>query len=229
MLSSVAAFAVAPGDGIENSKHDFSDYGGGVSICMFCHTPHRAISTKLLWNHTLSQSNFSWDVPATTAGTSFPSFSGDSYTGPTSRCLSCHDGTVAVGDIGWYQGGKPATVYNLRLTGAYNIAPEGNLAGNHPTAMPIPFGNQPNTYNGVSTGPHAYLDEWQADPQQLGIRLFNDDGAGEITAGAVPGKSGIECSSCHDPHNKKSVERRFLRGSMKGNDQSYLCLKCHRK
>ena len=118
-LVSANAFA-APGDGIEGSEHDFSGIGSPpTGLCTFCHTPHKAQTTALLWNHTLSSNSFSWDDPATTGGTDYPSFSGDSYKGPTAKCLSCHDGSVAVGDIGWWNGGEPSSpLLNTVLTGA---------------------------------------------------------------------------------------------------------------
>lgn len=42
-------------------------------------------------------------------------------------------------------------------------------------------------------------------------------------------KTGIECSSCHDPHNKASVDEFFLRGELKGSTSAYICLKGHIK
>jgi len=63
----------------------------------------------------------------------------------------------------------------------------------------------------------------------LNSRLFNDDGSGNISAGVVAAKTGMECSSCHDPHNKASVEDLFLRGTLKGTTTAYICLKCHIK
>ena len=224
----------AGGTGLTGTAHDFSAKGGGVGLCTFCHTPHRAITTQLLWNHTLSSSTFSWDVTKTTAGTDFPSFKGDTYTGPSAKCLSCHDGTVAVGDIAWWQEGKPVSLDNTKHAwpDTFNVGATGgvvgSMKGNHPVAMPYPFGAAANTYNGVTTGSGATLTEWQATPVTP-IRVFNDDGSGNISAGAVAGKTGIECSSCHDPHNKASVDDLFLRGKMAGNTTDYLCLKCHIK
>ena len=100
-LALVPALArAAPGDGIQGTLHDWSGAGAptfvGAGLCTFCHTPHKANSTLLLWNHTLSQNNFSWDVPETTAGTTFPTIAGQTYKGNTAKCLSCHDGSVAV-------------------------------------------------------------------------------------------------------------------------------------
>lgn len=228
-----------PGDGIAGTAHDFSNRsvtgGNGETFttgeCTFCHTPHKALQTLLLWNHTLSTNTFTWDVPATTAGTKFPSFKGDTYKGPTAKCLSCHDGSVAIGDVAWFGEGKPAAPLDTTKHGSgdvFNIGFGGNMAGNHPVAMPYPFNNAKNTYNGVTTGDPATLNEWQPTPL-LPVRIFNDDGSGNITAGAVTLKTGLECSSCHDPHNKAAVDDLFLRGKIGGNDTNYICLKCHIK
>ncbi|MEK7734167.1 MAG: cytochrome c3 family protein, partial [Pseudomonadota bacterium] len=151
---------------------------------------------------------------------------------PTAKCLSCHDGSVAVGDIAWWNGGAPIAPLDNTKHGAgdpNNVGLGGNMAGNHPVAMPFPYNNTASTYNGVTTGSGAALTEWQSDPTTLNIRLFRDDGTGNITAGPVLAKTGIECSSCHDPHNKASVDTFFLRGRLSGSDTTYLCLKCHVK
>jgi hypothetical protein len=229
----------APGDGLASTAHDFSGKsvtgGNGetftTGLCTFCHTPHKALSTLLLWNHTLSSNNFSWDVPATTAGTKFATFKGDTYKGPTAKCLSCHDGSVAIGDVAWFGEGKPAAPLDTTKHGegdTFNVGFGGNMAGNHPVAMPYPYLQAKNTYNGTTTGDGAVLNEWQNTPL-ANIRIFNDDGAGNITAGAIAAKTGIECSSCHDPHNKAAVDDLFLRGTLGGNTTDYICLKCHIK
>lgn len=236
MLVPAMAWAQAPGSGIAGTDHDFSGIGNpATGLCTFCHTPHRAISTLLLWNHTLSTQNFQWDVTQTTAGTTFPTIVGDTYTGPTAKCLSCHDGTVAVGDVAWWLEGKPGTPLDNTTHAwpdAFNVGATdgvlGSMKGNHPVAMPYPYQNVANTYNGSTTGLGAELTEWQADPTALNIRLFND-ASGAVSAGPVALKTGIECSSCHDPHNKASVEDLFLRGTLGGNTTAYICLKCHVK
>jgi len=228
----VAWAGEAPGSGIAGTAHDFTTTSSSpVGLCTFCHTPHKSISTALLWNHDLSTATFSWDIPKTTAGTDFPTFKGDTYKGATAKCLSCHDGSVAVGDIAWFQEGRPGRLDN-RTHGAgdtFNVGFGGNMAGNHPVAMPYPYQQVASTYNGVTTGSAATLTEWQSDPTTLGIRLFSDDGSGNISAGPVVAQAGLECSSCHDPHNKAAVEDLFLRGMLTGNDTSYICLKCHIK
>ena len=223
----------AAGDGIENTAHDFAGIGiPATGLCTFCHTPHKALSTLLLWNHTLSVNTFQWDATATTAGTAYPTIAGDTYKGTTAKCLSCHDGSVAVGDIGWWNGGVPANpLDNTLITGVNQVGANGDMAGNHPVAMPFPFNNAPSTYNGVSTGAGITLADWKPDPQTLGIRLFTDDGAGNIQAGATAGQTGMECSSCHDPHNGSNVQsdRYFLLGHLGGREPEYICIKCHTK
>ena len=231
--------SASPGSGILGSAHDFT--GGGVlpapsqtvGVCTYCHTPHKALSTLLLWNHTLSTNTFSWDVPATTAGTLFPTFKGDTYKGATAKCLSCHDGSVAIGDLAWFTEGKPPVLDTTKhSSGEFNIGLAGNMAGNHPVAMPYPFKNLKSTYNFVTSGNQLALNEFQADPTAISnIRLFNEDGSGNVTAGPVVNKTGMECSSCHDPHNKAAVEDLFLRGFLTGSTQAsgYICLQCHVK
>lgn len=232
----IASAQFTPGAGLAGSPHDFTGTNA-VGLCTFCHTPHRAVSTLLLWNHKLSSSTFSWDVPTTTGGTEFPTFGGETYNGPTAKCLSCHDGTVAIGDIYWWDEEAPAAPIDATThpwPEPHNVGATdgitGSMKGNHPVAMPYPYQNVANTYNGKTTGSAVTLAEWQADPQTLGIRLFNDPGSGNIIAGALPGQTGIECSSCHEPHNgAAAVGDFFLRGMPDGNTTDYICLKCHIK
>jgi hypothetical protein len=234
----------APGDGIAGTAHDFTteiNNTEAIGLCTFCHTPHRAQSTRLLWNHTLSAETYSWsDITSTTGGTPLPTFD-STWQGVSKNCLSCHDGTVAIGDVAWFQA-APKTGVNAILDHQHDdpadpalitfnsgLGGGGDMSGNHPVAHPFPYQGQASTYNGSTTGASALQSGWVADPTAGGIRLFNDAG-GEVTAGAVAGSSGIECSSCHDPHNGNGVvDVRFLRGTITGNDQNYICLKCHAK
>ena len=237
----------APGSGLSGTPHDFTPTNADpmgvntleVGVCTYCHTPHKALSTLLLWNHTLSTNTFSWDVAKTTAGTDFVAIAGGTYKGPTAKCLSCHDGSVAVGDIAWF---KEASHTGAAANNLWKVGDDGNtmlitkvqgggdMSGNHPVAMPYALGNAASTYNGSTTGTGLVLTEWVANPAAP-IRLFNDDGTGAISAGGVAGKTGIECSSCHDPHNKAANEDYFLRGKLTGSTAAsgYLCLQCHIK
>lgn len=237
---------VAAGSGLKGTSHDFSNSGNfynpivNPGICSYCHTPHHAISTLLLWNQTLSKNTFSWDVPATTAGTTFPSFAGNTYGGPTAKCLSCHDGSVAWGDFNWFNeqgewnGTKnPYAVLFIGKNSPDSVGYGGAMKGNHPVAMPYPYGGQANKYNGVTNGlntPTGDFSQFQTTPVAP-VRIYTDvNGDGKvIQVGGSAGKSGMECSSCHDPHNKINKDVYFLLGSLSGNDTDYICLKCHIK
>jgi Doubled CXXCH motif (Paired_CXXCH_1) len=257
-LASGSSWALSGGEGLAQTPHDFTPTGTGdlkvttsgtVGLCTFCHTPHKASATTLLWNHTLSGNSFSWQEATTTAGTTLPTLS-PTYRGASVKCLSCHDGSVAVGDVGWFAE-APHTGASAMLgpitnptfitatgTAAGNMgsaAAVTNLSGNHPVGIPYPLKQVANTYNGITSGSALVMTAYQADPTALtsaNIRLYQDDGAGNMTAtpAAYSGTSaGIECSSCHDPHNKQSIDDLFLRGKMVGSAQAdgYICLQCH--
>lgn len=228
-----------PGDGLADSSHDFSQTEGGVGVCAFCHTPHRALGTRLLWNHTLSSATYSWqDIDRTIGGTELPTIT-RSWTGPSKYCLSCHDGSVAIGDVNWWRSQKPGAPLDFerhQWPDEYNIGATGgilgNMSGNHPVAFPYPFQNARNTYNGVTTGENVIVSEFVADPTVVHIRLFTNPSGDLVQAGTLPGRTGIECSSCHDPHNGPTVEGDyFIRGQLTGSTlaEGYICLKCHAK
>jgi hypothetical protein len=245
------AFGQVIGGGILGTLHDFASGTGdgasymttqvggtaanSVGLCTFCHTPHSAQSTQLLWNHSMSANSFSWDAATTSGGTNYAKL-GPTYTGPTVKCLSCHDGTVAVGDVSLYKAAK-ATYNNFKITDPmFMIATGSSLKGNHPVGMPYPLNNVANTYNGITTGTNVALGDFSADPTSKNgqaIKLYNDTGttAAAIAGGAVATKSGIECSSCHDPHNKAATDDLFLRAKLAGSaaTDGYICLQCHVK
>ena len=155
-------------------------------------------------------------------------FQGDTYKGPTTKCLSCHDGLLSPVD-GWY-GASASFAYGA----GHSVSGGGNLSETHPVAMPYPINGAPSTYNYVRNGLYLASTEWVADPMATnGIRLFNDDGSGNIVAGVAPGRTGIECSSCHDVHNgPRAKDQMFLAGLIGGSDHGpggYLCAQCHLK
>lgn len=259
-LAPALSWAMRGGEGLSGTAHDFTATGTGdfhvnsaaVGLCTYCHTPQRA-GVRMGWNHAASPNTFRWDVAATSAGTPLPAISGALYKGTSARCLSCHDGSVAIGDIAVFDGGPADAVVaadaglpagtDARMTqfaGRYQVGVGGGLSGNHPVGVPYPLGRVPNFYNGVSNGQYHGVfaaNEWQANPAAsttAAIRLYQDDGAGNISAmapGAVTMNAGIECSSCHDPHNRASVDAMFLRGKLAGRSQAdgYLCQQCHNK
>ncbi|OIQ63868.1 doubled CXXCH motif (paired_CXXCH_1) [mine drainage metagenome] len=108
------------------------------------------------------------------------------------------------------------------------------MTGVHPIAVPYPYNNAINTYNGIVTGAGVNLSDFVANPHAptaKAVKLYTDDGSGNVSAGPVSAKSGIECTSCHDPHNKQVQDKLFLRGKLAGSTAAsgYLCLQCHIK
>lgn len=266
MLPALAMASVG-GSGMLGGRHDFASATSKflykqqvagvpnatpntVGLCSFCHTPHSASSTALLWNRAAPTQGYTWaDAPTTTGGTTLGI--AQTYVGPTAKCLSCHDGAVAVGDVGNYMGqsNSGASSFNTykvgdrAAEGVGDTAPHvtkkvgagGIMNGTHPVGVPYPYGQASNTYNARATGSAVVLTDYVAAPAvsaagASGVKLYNDTGTA-IVAGAVAGTTGIECSTCHDVHNKQSVDDNMLRGKQAGSSKAdgYLCLQCHAK
>ena len=255
------ALAATPAAGLLGTAHDFSSAASSVlgtqymvrstlstsyqtstantvGLCTYCHTPHSALQTALLWNHKPSTNpKFTWDDATTTGGTAFASLT-PSYKGASVKCLSCHDGSVAIGDISIYKqrtNGTAATNWNTFKIGAgvTQIGGGGNMSGNHPVGMPYPLGQANSTYNAILLGSNVDKTEFVGDPTASAtamIKLYSDAG-GTIVGNPAAGTTGMECSTCHDPHNKSTVDDIFLRGKINGSTvaQGYICVQCHIK
>jgi predicted CXXCH cytochrome family protein len=81
------------------NKHNLSVTGPGpmksttvTEICVFCHTPHNANPAIPLWNQTMSTATYQPYTSTTLAATV------GQPTGASKLCLSCHDGTIALGN-----------------------------------------------------------------------------------------------------------------------------------
>ncbi|MCL5271266.1 MAG: cytochrome c3 family protein, partial [bacterium] len=83
-----------------NTPHNLSVTGPGPvkaagedRVCIFCHTPHGARTDAPLWNRRDSTAVYlPYNSPSLKAQPGQP-------TGASKLCLSCHDGTVALGDL----------------------------------------------------------------------------------------------------------------------------------
>jgi len=209
-----------------------------IGQCTKCHTPHQAKSTNLLWNHTLQSITYKWDEPYTTAGTAYATFKGDTYKGPTTKCLSCHDGLLSSTDGMWFNRASTSGSKYVAAAGSLNtgheVAEGTNMSKSHPVAMPYPLNGASNTYNFSKNGVNIEPTEWVQDPMATNkIRLYQDDGGGNIVAGVSAGKTGMECSSCHDVHNgARTKDVLLLTGLLSGSNRApggYICTQCHLK
>ena len=103
--------------------------------CTFCHAPHSGLGgVTPLWNQTLSSQTYTPYTSTTykQTGNTQP------VLGVTSSlCLSCHDGTVAVGQTAVY-GKVPVngTMNNMDVFGT-------NLGGSHPFSLVLPIKDSP--------------------------------------------------------------------------------------
>jgi predicted CXXCH cytochrome family protein len=86
--------------GIIVTKHNLSVTGPGeikaiieTRVCVFCHTPHNAFPRTPLWNREIGPQNYeTYESTTIVARPQQPD-------GPSRLCLSCHDGTVAIGAV----------------------------------------------------------------------------------------------------------------------------------
>ena len=201
ILAAILALLALPvGAGLATSKHNLSVSGPGsvkasseAQICIFCHAPHNASPIAPLWN----RSN---------PGTTYTPYSSSTSvarpgqpTGASLYCLSCHDGTIALGDV-------LSRTTRIGMAGGVTNMPAGN--GNLGTDLsddhPISF-----AYNSLLAGAH---NGGLANPATLTgkVRL---DGSGQL-----------QCTTCHDPHDDSNGK--FL---VMSNQASALCQVCHLK
>ncbi len=229
---------------VTNTKHNLSASGPGPvravsesQICVFCHTPHAAENEPgaPLWNRQLSGATYT----PYTSNTIDAGDIADSPGGSSKLCLSCHDGTLAIGAVNVANG--QANV-NIALTGTepdgtIPAGPSGSLSGftrrlgvDLTNDHPISF-----TYDSAL----ALADGELRDPAvetHIGTRA---PGVHPV----VPLENGkLECSSCHDPHIRDdtlSESVKFLRlnrfqvatpaGGNFSQSGDQVCLACHDK
>ena len=104
LLCSVTQAMAARVSDIASTKHNLSVTGtGGVTatsesqICVFCHTPHHAeaIPQAPLWNRQASGATYTPYASTSTDANDIAATPG----GSSKLCLSCHDGTIALGSV----------------------------------------------------------------------------------------------------------------------------------
>ncbi|MHC4867001.1 MAG: cytochrome c3 family protein, partial [Planctomycetota bacterium] len=96
-LLSCLAFPGIAMAGLTGSSHDFSGAGWNTKgACAPCHTPHGGAEAQPapLWSHVVTQADFTLYDSPTMQGTA------EQPRAESKLCLSCHDGTVALGAFG---------------------------------------------------------------------------------------------------------------------------------
>ncbi len=164
-------------DRVSETVHNLSASGPGrirasseSQVCIFCHAPHNTGGVRPLWNR---------DLPITSyliyQSTTLDALPGQP-TGASKLCLSCHDGTIALGSV-------LSRSEQIRMSGGDYI-PAGltNLGTDLSDDHPISF---------FYTSGIAASDGQLASPTALPseVRL---DANGQL-----------QCTSCHDPHHNR--------------------------
>ncbi len=163
----------ADGQSIVTTRHNLSISGPGTvkatnesEICIFCHTPHNSRPNAPLWNrndpgtsYTLYMSSTMQAAPGQPDGSSI-------------LCLSCHDGTVALGSVL----NRPGPI--AMATGTFMPSGNSNLTSDLRNDHPISF-----IYNTTVASSDGEL----KDPSAITPPVDLQNGK-------------MQCTSCHDPH-----------------------------
>jgi predicted CXXCH cytochrome family protein len=143
-----------------SNKHNLSASGQGpvrstatTEICIFCHAPHNANPAAPLWNQLQSGATYTpYSSSTMTATPGAP-------TGSAKLCLSCHDGTVAIGAT-LSRGQIAMSGVNAagRMTGAAALG--SNLSDDHPISFVPVAGPQivkPPAGDAAKLDPHGMM------------------------------------------------------------------------
>jgi len=203
LLAAGAALALAQGDVI--GVHDLSTTpvkGALGGSCMYCHAPHSGLNGTAgvaqtpLWDQKLSNvKSYTVYTSSTMVNTTNPS---PPLGTNSTLCLSCHDGTVAVGTLVPY-GNVPmgGQMYSTDVFGT-------NLSAMHPISFNLPLTASPDLVSSLTAQPPSTADTTGA------VRLI---------------RGNVECASCHNPHVQNiDPTGDFL---VINNTNSALCLACH--
>lgn len=212
VLSALAAPAlVAQQESVVSTVHNLSASGPGEiravsepQVCKFCHVPHNAMTPSPLWGHTLS--NARYDVPVLRAAGQGPAPQPD---GSSRLCLSCHDGTIALGDVA-------GEAIPIRMAGTNQLGRGRrgflgtDLSGSHAVSFVVPDGNPLSSDDGDSDMGLRSLAAIRADRE---VKL---DARGKM-----------QCTTCHDPHADRyyqpgRVPRFWVKSTV-----DEVCLTCH--
>ena len=195
LLLFAAVSTTARSQSIINTVHNLSAGGPGdlrasteSEICIFCHTPHNSLPSSPLWNK---------DDPGYTY-TLYHSSTAEAATGQPDGasilCLSCHDGTTALGSVLSRPG-------DIGFDGGITTLPEGSsnistdLANDHPVSFDYTTGL-------------AASDGQLKDPSAIVPPVALHSGR-------------MQCTSCHDPH--RNLTNDFLLLTNQNSELCFSC------
>ncbi|MFO1078079.1 MAG: cytochrome c3 family protein [Planctomycetota bacterium] len=175
--------AAQQGESIVQTKHNLSPSGPGAfraqdatGICIFCHAPHKATQQKPLWNRNDTTTSFLTYSSSTFQGAV------EQPNGTSKLCLSCHDGTIALGSVVSLGGNIPmAQGHEFLDSGPAALG--ANLRDDHPISFP--YASSRGGSDAEYVPPAAIQRPVHLDAEGL-----------------------VQCTSCHDPH--KNLHGAFL-------------------
>ncbi|MEK6674890.1 MAG: cytochrome c3 family protein [Planctomycetota bacterium] len=162
-------------DRVSDTVHNLSTSGPGriraqseAQVCIFCHAPHNTGGVAPLWNRELQAA--SYRIYQSSTLDALPG----QPTGASKLCLSCHDGTIALGSV-------LSRADQIRMIGG-DFLPAGlsNLGTDLSDDHPISF---------FYTGGLAAFDRQLVSPSALPSEV-KLDASGQL-----------QCTSCHDAHH----------------------------
>lgn len=162
---------------VQDTVHNLSATGPGTlravgetEVCVFCHTPHSASGeSRPLWNRSVPAGAYTiYESSSMKAETGQP-------TGASKLCLSCHDGTIALGNVLSRPTPIPMTG-GVQTLAATSASLGTDLSNDHPVSF---------SYSSSVVSGNAQLAPPSAIPPP--VRL---DRNGEV-----------QCISCHDAHD----------------------------
>lgn len=191
------------GQDVVNTRHNLSVSGPGTiksatitQVCVFCHTPHNALPDAQLWNHLpTAETNYIMYDSSTLKTAVLPA---DQPTGKSRLCLACHDGTIALGALQNPPNEVTNDLASTLITGRGDLTTD--LSNDHPISF---------SYDAALFG-------------TSGAELL--DPSGLAAAGLPLEGDQLQCTTCHDPHEKDLAP--FLRLTTA---DGTLCITCHDK
>lgn len=179
-----------------------------TEVCAFCHTPHSGRTDAPLWNRSYSAAAYTPYSSASLQGST------GQPNGFSKLCLSCHDGTLAIGVV--LNGPTASPSGSIQMTGVTGTGTMAAGATNLGTVLsadhPVSF-----TYDqALSTADGELLAP--ASLSSTPLKLYVGATAGVLNA--------MQCSTCHDPHT--NTLPKFLRQALRGQTTN-LCITCHTK
>ena len=270
-LLALAATAARISD-IASTPHNLSVTGPGTvkaasesQVCVFCHTPHGATSADEggvgvrapLWNR---------KIPAGSTYTVYTSSSLDANAiqgaldqpgGSSKLCLSCHDGTLAIGNVNVLNGQGSAIPggVNIDMTGAGaggTMPPGAGTSTGFTRNLGVDLTND----HPISVSYTAPLAVRDGELRQVDGNQRWRPGVGEVIGVRAPGyhptlpleptgaggTGQVQCGTCHDPHihdtdptkgNQKFLrQNRFQEATPETSHNpadDTICLSCHDK